>query len=391
MSSRPAIAPILLMLLAALTFPVAASAAVTGVTVSPKQGSADTVQGKSFNLRWVVSTSPAHRGGAYSAQGQLNDPVTDAVLHTINTPFHRSEGAGPMAFDEVLAFTPEQLQTWHGKGISAIAYQRAFSAAASDTAVASANLVITLNGSDSSKPRTPAAGLFIHKLNLRFENARNKTRFAPASTLRARLDLRYSGTGLLQGTWQIASGDATGKPAYTTLANVRKQLKLGQREFLVSPELPTTEPGHYRLRFCVEPLVIMSDQLQLDGQCPEPELMAETDYRIEGASTRTAAEIEITSARAMTLSPQTALKWKKIDGVAVYQLQIFRASPEEAVDGVEFVLRMLARAEQEQLHLSERARQQLQSGQQYRWRITAHDENAQLIGTSEFAEFTYLP
>ena len=78
-------------------------------------------------------------------------------------------------------------------------------------------------------------------------------------------------------------------------------------------------------------------------------------------------------------------------GVAVYQLQIFKANPGADVEGADFVVRMVSGSQQTRLHLSEWARQQLQSGQQYRWRITAHDENAQLIGTSVFAEFTYLP
>ena len=378
-----------------------ACAAVSGVTVSPKQGTLDIAQGGSLNLKWVVSTSPAHAGGAFSAQGQLTDPVTGAILHTVATPFNRTEGSGPLHFDEVLALTPAQLQEWQAKGISAVAYQRAFGSAASETGsksgVASASLVITLTGAaDAIQTRTPAAGLFIHKLNLRFANARNKKSFSPDSALRAKLDLRYSGTGLLQGTWQIASGIGSGaKPVFTTLAQVRRQLKLAQREFLVSPELPTQEPGNYRLRFCVQPLIVVSDQLHIDGQCPEPELMAEIDYRIDGKDApRTTVEIELLTALSMTLTPQTPLKWNKLKGAVAYQVQIFKSGNddvEDAVDGAEFVVRMISSPDRTQLYLSELARQQLQPGQQYRWRVTAHDENALLIGTSEFAEFTYLP
>lgn len=378
-----------------------AHTAVNGVTVSPKQGALDVAEGGALNLKWVVSTSPAHAGGAFSAQGLLTDPVTGAILHTVATPFNRTEGSGPLHFDEVLTLTPAQLQEWQAKGITALSYQRAFGSAtkAADpkSTVASASLIITLSGvADAGKPRTPAAGLFIHKLNLRFENARNKRRFSPGSSLRAKLDLRYSGTGLLQGTWQIASEVGNGsKPVFTTLAQVRKQLKLVQREFLVSPELPTQEPGNYRLRFCVQPLVVVSDQLHIDGQCPEPELMAEIDYRIDGKDApRATAEIEILSARSMTMSPQTPLKWNRLKGVVAYQVQIFKSGnddAEDAVDGAEFVVRMISGGDKTQVFLSELARQQLQPGQQYRWRVTGHDENAQLVGASEFAEFTYLP
>lgn len=401
MLSRHRLANLLFALLSVLLPASLAFAAVSGVTVSPKQGTLDVAQGGSLTLKWVVSTSPAHAGGAFSAQGLLTDPVTGAILHTVATPFNRTEGSGPLHFDEVLALTPAQLQEWEAKGISAVSYQRAFGSSASDTgnktAAASANLIITLTGAaDPTTPRTPAAGLFIHKLNLRFANARNKKRFSPGSSLRAKLDLRYSGTGLLQGTWQIASEVGTGaKPVFTTLAQVRRQLKLAQREFLVSPELPTQEPGNYRLRFCVQPLIVVSDQLHIDGQCPEPELMAEIDYRIDGKDApRTTVEIELLTALSMTLTPQTPLKWNKLKGAVAYQVQIFKSGNddvEDAVDGAEFVVRMISSPDRTQLYLSELARQQLQPGQQYRWRVTAHDENALLIGTSEFAEFTYLP
>lgn len=376
-----------------------ALASVTGVTISPKQGSLDSAQGGSLNLKWVVSTSPAHSGGAVSTQGLLTDPVTGAILHTVATPFNRAEGSGPLHFDEVISLTPDQLQQWQARGISALSYQRTFGSASDDgskTAVASASLIITLTGqAGATTTRAPSAGLFVHRLTLDFENARNKKRFLPGSPLRARLDLRYSGTGQLQGTWQIAPQTATAsKPLFTTLAQVRTQLKLARREFLVSPELPTDQPGLYRLRFCVQPLAVVSDQLHLDGQCPEPELMAEIDYRIDGKDApRTAAEIDILSSHAMTLSPQTPLKWSRLKGAAVYQVQIFKIQDvaEEAVGGAEFVVRMVSGAERTQVFLSEQARQQLQPGQQYRWRVTAHDENAQLIGASELAEFTYLP
>ncbi|HVL01811.1 MAG TPA: hypothetical protein VM553_18465 [Dongiaceae bacterium] len=388
------------LLLVLLPHPPAA-AAVMGVTVSPKQGELNVTEGGAINLKWVVSTSPAHAGGAYSAQGLLTDPVSGATLHTVATPFNRTDGSGPLHFDEVLTLTPAQLQEWQAKGISALAYQRSFGSATADaskqSAVASANLIITLAGTtDTAKPRAPAAGLFIHKLNLRFTNARYKRRFMPGSSVRAKLDLRYSGTGLMQGSWQIASvvGDGS-KPIFTTLAQVRKQLKLVQREFLVSPELPMQTPGSYRLRFCVEPLVMAPEQMPLDGQCPEPELMAEIDYRIDGNDApKATAEIEILSARAMTLSPQSPLQWSRLKGTVVYQLQIFKsgnADVEDAVDGAEFVARMISGPERTQVYLSEMVRQQLQPGQQYRWRVTALDENAQLIGASEFAEFTYLP
>jgi len=258
--------------------------------------------------------------------------------------------------------------------------------------VVTGDLMIQLSGhGETNIPRSPSAGLFVHKLTLRFENARNRRSFTAGSSLRAKVDVQYSGTGLLQGEWQIAQDNAGEKPLFTPLASVRKQVALGRREYLVSPSLPTGDAGQYRLRFCVIPLLVTPDQLGLDPQCPEPELSAEANYRVGADNGRNAAEIELLTSRAITLTPTTALQWKPMSGAVVYQLQIYKASNADEVDGADFVLRMVSGPLQTQLHLSDWARQQLQQGQQYRWRITAHDENAQLIGSSVFAMFTYMP
>lgn len=393
----PSLRTLLLILLLGSGLPLAAQAKLLGVSVSPKQGSADLTQGQSFQIHWLVSTTPAHEGGAFSAQGQIIDPVTSAVLQAVNAPLKRDQGAGPFAFDETLALSPAQLQEWHTKGISALHYQRSFSSRTGEAVVVSADLSIQLSGQpDSPVARTPMAGLFMHRLGLRFENARNRRNFPTGSALRARVDLHYSGTGLLQGEWQIAREGTGAAPLFKPLASVRKQLALEKRDFLVSPELPTAETGSYRVRFCVIPLLVSPDRLTLDSQCPEPELIAELGYRVGPDGSREQADIALLTPGAITLTPTTALEWQPLAGTAVYQLQIFKASPETSaktteVEGADLVLRMVSGPQQTRQHLSQWARQQLQPGQQYQWRITAHDENAQLLGRSPLASFTYLP
>jgi hypothetical protein len=382
--------PIILTLCSLL--PPLAHAKLLGVSVSPKQGIADVAQGQSFAVRWRVSTTPSHDGGAFSPQGQIIDPVTSAVLLAVNNPLSRSEGAGPFNFEETLALTPAQLQEWQTKGITALRYQRSFSSASREALVVTGDLMIQLSGhGEANVPRSPSAGLFVHRLTMRFENARNRRSFSAGSSLRARVDLHYSGTGLLQGEWQIAREQSGQKSPFKPLVSVRKQLPLSRREYLVSPELPTTEPGQYRVRFCVIPLVVTPDRLTLDSQCPEPELISELVYQVGADHLRNLVAIELVTSRAITLTPTTALQWKPINGVAVYQLQIYKSGATAEVEGADFVLRMVRGPDQTRLHLSDGARQQLQPGQQYRWRITAHDEDAKMIGSSALAEFTYLP
>lgn len=368
-------------------------ASLLGVTVSPKQVSADVASGQTLAVRWIVSTTPEHTSGAYSAQGQLIDPVTSAVVQTINHPLKQADGAGPVRLDETLSLTPAQLQEWHAKGISALRYQRSFGSNAQDSRVVTAELTIAPKGpSDASAPRAPSAGLFMHKLGMRLENARNRRSLSAGSPLRARVDLRYSGTGVFDAEWQVAApAKDGGTSSFTSLAKVRKQLGLERRDYLVSPELPTTDPGVYRIRFCILPQVVTPDQLTLDAQCPEPELATELSYRVEGNAARDVQLLELVTPRAITLTPATPLEWKALVDVAAYQLQIYHAGNDESLDGSSLVLRMFSSGNKTRLHVSEWARQQLEAGKQYRWRITAHDENGQQIGASAVAEFTYMP
>lgn len=372
--------------------PLQTQARMLGVTVSPKQTTADVTQGLSFPVRWRVSTTPAHSGGAFSAQGQIIDPITQGVLLSITHPLKQADGAGPFGFEETLTLTPAQLQEWQAKGISAVRYQRSFGSASQESLIVTGDLMIQLAGAEEPNlPRSPSAGLFIHKLTLRHENTRNMRSVRANSPLRARVDVHYSGTGLLQGEWQVAQAKAGEPPLYKPLLSVRKQLPLGRREYLISPALPTAEAGVYRVRFCVIPLLVTPDQLGLDPQCPEPELASELLYRVGVDTSRTSAEIELVTSRAITLTPTTPLQWQPLPEAVVYQLQIYRSNGSAELDGADFVLRMISAGHDSRLFLSDWARQQLVPGERYRWRVTAHDANAQLIGTSALAEFTYMP
>lgn len=372
--------------------PPLAHANMLGVAVSPKQTTADVTQGHSFPVRWRISTTPGHSGGAFSAQGQIIDPITSGVLLSITHPLKQGDGAGPYSLDETLTLTPAQLQEWQAKGITAVRYQRSFGSATRESLVVTGDLMIQLSGSgEPNMPRSPSAGLFVHKITLRHENTRNRRYITAGSSLRARVDLHYSGTGLLQGEWQVAQEKAGEKPLFKPLLSVRKQLPLSRREYLISPGLPTTEAGVYRVRFCVLPLLVTPDQLGLDPLCPEPELSSELQYRVGADTSPSSGEIELLTSRAITLTPTTPLQWKAMSGTVVYQLQIYRNNGNAEVEGADFVLRMISAAQDTRLFLSEAARQQLLPGQRYRWRITAHDDNAQLIGSSPLAEFTYMP
>jgi hypothetical protein len=94
------------------------------------------------------------------------------------------------------------------------------------------------------QPTTAGTGLSIKRLQLYFDNRRAETtvkKNTPA--LKAFADIRYAGTGLLEGLWEVDG---------RLLSHVKKHLVFGGSIIFVAPEtppIPTFEAGIHHLRF----------------------------------------------------------------------------------------------------------------------------------------------
>ena len=102
MNTPPVAAVLALMtLVATLTLSSAAKAALIGASSAPKLARVPVEEGRTLQIRWIISTTSAHSTGAFSAQGVLKDAATSTVLKTQTTPFNQTEGAGPLHFEDL--------------------------------------------------------------------------------------------------------------------------------------------------------------------------------------------------------------------------------------------------------------------------------------------------
>ena len=79
-----------LLLLAITSASATVEAALIGASSAPKQAQVPTEEGRTLQIRWIISTTSAHSTGAFSAQGVLKDAATSTVLKTQATPFNQT-------------------------------------------------------------------------------------------------------------------------------------------------------------------------------------------------------------------------------------------------------------------------------------------------------------
>lgn len=375
-----------------------AQAAFTGVRATPRQAQINASSGATLSINWQVLTTIDHTTGAFSPDALIIDPATRATLTAIPRTFN-AVGAGPFSFREVITLDPGLVRTWIDRGSTRVVLQRTFGDAAGNSM--SATVILTLNRSKLQATRRGAQDVFsVNALRLEFDTG-NNTKVATANeAMRASLTVSYSGTGLLQGRWQIAEpGSSEGLPLYRTLAIVNTNLHAGQRSTLRSPALPTSRPGKYLLRFCVTNRFDVDPDG--DTQCPNPALVAHASYQVQGSIDGNVRRIAGMSPDRRPVSAQTPFSWEPLAGARVYQLQIFALDSADADllssraenDPVtpEFVGGMLLKADTTNTALSVSARNKLVPGHRYLWRVTAHDDSGQLIGMSAESSFVYEP
>jgi hypothetical protein len=247
-----------------------------------------------------------------------------------------------------------------------------------------------------------ASELNVQGLQLEFATGNNLTLAAQQSELQANLTVVHSGTGVLEGRWQLAEpGSTEGRPLYRTLALLRKNLDNSQRSVLSSPLLPTNRAGRYLLRFCVTNRDMIADSMTVDGQCPIDNLIIQASYQVQGATQTMLGNILGLSPNQQAADEQTPFSWQAVSGAKVYQMQIFELTTADAdlpsskisTELLEprFVVGMLLPSDTTNVPLSELVRSKLHSGQRYLWRITAHDESGRLLASSDESNFSYQP
>lgn len=361
-------------------------AALIGASSAPKLTRIPIEEGRTLQIRWVISTTSAHNTGAFSAQGVLKDSATSTVLKTLTTPFNEAEGAGPLHFDEALTITAEEATEWFKLGYRQLEYYRQFSTGSELPSTSETKVTILLGnkGLEESYQRQDSP-LAIHNLELSYKPQRFRSQISAGLPLQAQLGVAYSGNGQLNGSWQLAQVDAAnGQVTYRELAQVNKDLQNGGRSWLLSPQLTTENLGRYLLRFCV--LDTLDNTAATESQCPNPQLSAAIEYEVvEGASQEQAVH------NPATLTTGAQLSWPAVADTVVYEVILNQRSDRESVTSAEYVGRLLVPAQNTSTRLSAQLLEQLKPGATYDWQVKALDQHGDLIRQTPSTSFVYMP
>ncbi|MEC8811595.1 MAG: hypothetical protein VXY23_09795 [Pseudomonadota bacterium] len=387
MNTPPVAAVLALMtLVATLTLSSAAKAALIGASSAPKLARVPVEEGRTLQIRWIISTTSAHSTGAFSAQGVLKDAATSTVLKTQTTPFNQTEGAGPLHFEEPLTITADEAKTWLELGYRTLEYNRQFSTGSERPSTVDARVSIRLSAQDSALA-TPHmnAPLAVHNQELSFKPQRFRSQVSQGLPLQAQLTVTYSGQGQLKGSWQLATVNPdSGQLVYRELAQVSKDLQQGMKDWLLSPQLETSKPGLHVLRFCA--LETLDKSETAGNLCPNPQLSTTLQYEVIENQQNTPPP-----STPATLSAGTQLSWPATADTIIYELVLRQENGKESLTSGDYVGRLLIAAPNTATALSPQLLDELKPGATYQWQVSALDRHGDLIRQTAPARFIFMP
>lgn len=378
---------------------VPAQGSFNNARVSPLQRQFYANQDNSLQLSWQVTTGINHTNGVVSPAARILNPATGAVLATLGEVLS-APGAGPFLFGETLELDAALMQTLLAANSPRLVVERVFSDPIGGGNTR-AYMTLILNRSNLAATRANGSGeLALYGMRLVFDTGNDLALVTENTALSAQLTLSYSGSGLLEGRWQIAEpGSTEALPQYRTLALVRQQLASSQRLVLESPALPSERAGKYLLRFCVTNRNLVPEGASEDPQCPVPEWVIDAGYQVQAQKGLKAITGLTPSQQAV--NGRTPFRWPAVTGASVYQLQVFAlsapalagpASQQARVsDEPQFVVGMVLPKTTTESPLSELVRSKLLPGQRYLWRITAHNAAGKMLAASADYTFVYEP
>ncbi|AKH19132.1 hypothetical protein [Sedimenticola thiotaurini] len=326
-----------------------------------------------FTIQWHVSST----SDRFSSQARVENLATPLVIAGAITP-------PGQVYPESFNISASQVQSWINAGYKTIVIRRSF-ADTSGAPTPGINADVRFRLNDSGLRTTRDQSQFaVQMMQLSFPNLSSMTVVESGEELFSYLDVNYSGSGVLEGYWQLAEpGSTEANPIYRTLKLERKTLNQLQHSRLISPRLPTNKPGKYLLRFC---LLDRANSDDTNQDCETSGKRVEVLYQVLMKS-----DIALTM---MTLTPSsqpingdTLLDWSQVDGAVVYQLQVFQPSGDASPA---FVTGMLIPKGSTETTLSPLVLGKLQSHQQYLWRVNALDQQGQIIGKSPLKTFAFV-
>ncbi len=376
-------------LLWALLLPGSSQAAIDalGSSVAPATVYVASDHAGVFTTTWRVRTSSGPT--VTSGPGQfLTGGRAGVLLGSVPMALNRAAAAGTTALitenvQVPLAVIREALRL----GGSEFVYRRVFSDF-TDALPVNLELRVVITGAQ-------AAGLTATRQAIAFDNNTPARIVAPRQLLSAWSEVTLSGSGLVEGVWEIAEPPSTsGQAVFRTLRLVRQFAQAGVPLRLDSPALPTAASGLYLLR------------LRLTRPAPAfaaPEIRY---FVAQPGATPVARELHTLSPMPGALLEEgTRFAWAPLEGVESYLLVLYQRKaglggnlPELGAaplpDAAELaqlasdspVAGVVVPGGQSSVALSVMARTHLKPGGAYLWRVLGVGKDGVVLGESPWRE-----
>lgn len=278
--------------------------------------------------------------------GYNNMPLTVSIVGTVGTT------------SETVVIPVSILEKALQRGTAQFFYRRVFTGMIG-TDTATINLTITGEAGGT---------LGIKRISVYFGNGRAETTVMKyANDLKAYADIRYNGSGLLKGYWEVDG---------RLLSYVSQPLSAGQQITLATPDipaLPTFETGTHTLRF-----VITNPEPGQGIPLPVLVYFVTTD---EAAVKQAGLILKVPAEAAEVPYASQKYEWQLIRA-EVYMIQFFESQETKPVFSA-YTKKGFYQLPQLVL------KKNFEPGKTYYWRITAIDKERRKIGESKTGSFRF--
>lgn len=312
-------------------------------------------------VRWKATFDNGVSSRVESKEGRFVDG-TGRVYGSAVREVLQATGGSPLEFNETLR-VPESVvkAILAAGGESGMRYERVFTL---DGVQAIGALKVQFAGRFAS--------LFgIDRAELRFlDGSRFKT-VPLGEEVQVAADITFSGSGRLQGSWDLAGPTTTpGAAIFVRKELVDEYLSFGRRTLIRSPAIKAEQQGTYVVR-----LSITSPNLGEEG-------ILQLSYVVR--ATGDAVEISLGLPPPLArLAPGLAFTWEAVAGAQNYLLEFYEVP---SAEGREPKAGMVLPGGASRATLSQATERNFQPGRTYWWRVVALGPNGVLLGQSALRE-----
>ncbi len=366
-----------------------ARAAILSITQLPTAANAPLGGSVSVAITWSVTTN---LGPFVNSPNGTFRTASGVVLGTVSNPLNKAAippGVGiavTVSVTDVVLIPADVIYRAYKLGFASFLYARDF---ADSSGFSGTPQSVTINITSSA-----ATGFSLSGMSLSFDNGAVVRLLGQKEKLYAQADVNFTGTGLLQGVWEVADPASTaGEPIYRPLLSVRQYLVGSDKQILRSPNLPTDSSGLYLVRLRITDPVPGFDQPVLR-------------YFVSSGKPGEVLPIMpiglVTPPHLTLLAPDTVFAWEATRGARAYQIELYAramipadklpslgddaSTAPPTLPSTPPVSGMLVVGAQTQTALSATARSHLQPGQAYLWQVLAIGGDGSIVGKSPVRE-----